>query len=278
MTEDTRPNPRAKRRWYQFRLRALLLLMAAFALWLGIKVHRVRQQEEAIQAVLDLGGTVYYDYQLEQDSYGRTTIDREAPPSGPAWLRAVVGEEYFREVTDVSLRDTKASDAELELLAKLPGLQSLDLANSPVSSDGLVHLRGLRKLRALSLCNTDVDDSGMKHIGRLTGLQRLSLWNTKVGDDGLEQLSGLTDMRNLVLDGTDVSDEGLKHLQGMADLEEWLGLTDTQVTDAGLHNLKHLSKLEQLNLLKTQVTPAGVKALKKHLPNTSISGGGNVGL
>jgi hypothetical protein len=278
MGEDTQRNLRPKRRWYQFSLRALLLLMAAFALWLGITVHRVRQQEEAIHTVLHLGGTVYYDYQSEQDSSGRTFIDPQAPPSGPAWLRAVVGEEYFREVTDVSLRDTKVSDAELEFLAKLPRLETLDLSNTPVNSDGLVHLRKLRQLRGLSLCNTDVDDSGMKHIGRLTSLQRLSLWNTKIGDDGLEPLSGLTDMRNLVLDGTDVSDEGLKHLQGMADLEEWLGLVDTQVTDAGLHNLEHLSKLKELNLLKTQVTPAGVKALKKHLPKTIISGGGGVGL
>jgi hypothetical protein len=41
-------------------------------------------------------------------------------------------------------------------------------------------------------------------------------------------------------------------------------------TDAGLANLKGLTKLQSLNLWGTQVTDAGVKKLRRALPNCKI--------
>jgi Leucine-rich repeat (LRR) protein len=42
----------------------------------------------------------------------------------------------------------------------------------------------------------------------------------------------------------------------------YLDLKDTNVTDAGLKELKHLKNLEELNLVGTKVTDAGMKELK----------------
>ena len=47
-------------------------------------------------------------------------------------------------------------------------------------------------------------------------------------------------------------------------------LTNTQVTDAGLGHLKGLAKLQELNLMLTQVTDAGVDDLQKALPKCRI--------
>ena len=51
---------------------------------------------------------------------------------------------------------------------------------------------------------------------------------------------------------------------------EYLNLQQTEVTDAGLAALKPLSKLKQLNLSVTFVTEKGVTALRADLPECEI--------
>jgi hypothetical protein len=48
-------------------------------------------------------------------------------------------------------------------------------------------------------------------------------------------------------------------------------LDNTRVTNAGLVQLKGLSKLTWLNLNNTQVTDAGVRELQESLPNCKIN-------
>src|SRR5213082_3475982 len=50
-----------------------------------------------------------------------------------------------------------------------------------------------------------------------------------------------------------------------------VNLAGTQVTDAGLKELKHLKQLTSLNLIHTPVTDAGVKELKELKQLTSLS-------
>ncbi len=49
-----------------------------------------------------------------------------------------------------------------------------------------------------------------------------------------------------------------------------IGLVATEVSDADLAHLKGLRNLQELNLNVTQVTDAGVKKLRKALPNCTI--------
>ena len=51
---------------------------------------------------------------------------------------------------------------------------------------------------------------------------------------------------------------------------EQLGLVKTQITDTGLREVAKLQKLERLYLYGTQVTKVGVSELKKALPNCYI--------
>ena len=68
---------------------------------------------------------------------------------------------------------------------------------------------------------------------------------------------------------TDVTDAGLIDLKGLTHLE-FLVLSRTQVTDAGLAHLKGLTKLRVLELDYTEVTDEGVKGLKAALPKCRI--------
>jgi len=51
------------RRWLQFSLRSMLILTAVAAIWLGWLVKQVRDQRAAVQAVRQLGGSVYYHHE-----------------------------------------------------------------------------------------------------------------------------------------------------------------------------------------------------------------------
>ena len=84
MTVNDSDPPKPVRRWYQFSLRTLLLVMTVFAVWLGIKIHQARQQKQAVAAIEKLGGTVYYDYQVTTDSRAWSKARAKPKPPGPA--------------------------------------------------------------------------------------------------------------------------------------------------------------------------------------------------
>ena len=67
----------------------------------------------------------------------------------------------------------------------------------------------------------------------------------------------------LGLDETQITDAGLKEVAKLQKLE-WLGLDETQITDAGLKEVVKLQKLSMeettlLSLDRTQITDAGLK-------------------
>ena len=105
MESDAAPNaaqPKARRRWYQYRLRTLLIgvtLAGCVFGWLGIRAREVRQQKAAVEAIQKLGGAVRYDYEIDRDELPVAN----PTPNGPAWLRSLLGDDFFRSVYAVSL-------------------------------------------------------------------------------------------------------------------------------------------------------------------------------
>ncbi len=51
---------------------------------------------------------------------------------------------------------------------------------------------------------------------------------------------------------------------------KYLDLTNSRITDAGLENLKGLTRLEELYVHNTQVTDQGVENLQVALPDCAI--------
>jgi hypothetical protein len=71
--------------------------------------------------------------------------------------------------------------------------------------------------------------------------------------------------------GSQITDDGLAHLKNLRQLEFLDLKKNKRLTDAGLVHLEGLKNLDQLILIGTQVTPAGVKQLQQKLPNTKIA-------
>ena len=275
-----------RRRWFQYRLRSLMLLMLLVGIgmtWLVAIKHRAERQKEAVEIVVKNGGMVLYDYQEYTLPSGATNFSDNAQPPGPAWLRTLLGDDFFTNVVGTRI----VTQAGLDQLAKLPQIQRLELGGAAVTDSILDQLNELSRLDRLGLENTSVTDNGMKKLAGLTQLKWLILnGNTGITDDGLKRIAGLRQLEYLDLSLSNVTDAGLKHLRLMTHLQE-LRLGNTRITGAGLrelvelpqlHNLyvndiqlndtsaeplSRLGQLQKLDLDATQITDAGLEPLGK---------------
>jgi hypothetical protein len=251
--------PKPRRRWYQFRLRTLLVLMVLASIglsWFAVKMRKARRQREAVAAITKCGGMVRFDYGYR---------DSATQPPGPAWLRSLLGDDFFTDAIAVWI----FSDDDAEALRGLPELQELSMDSDAISDAALAYLSGIPRLRELSLVDAQITDSGLANLGKTPLIQRLWLDNTALTDAGIEHLGGLTDLRYLSLINMQIGDGGLKQLEGLSRLET-LRLSHTQVTDAGLLHLRGLTQLRMLDLLETKVSDQGVRELNTALPRCVI--------
>ena len=69
---------------------------------------------------------------------------------------------------------------------------------------------------------------------------------------------------------TDIGDAGLENLKGLTKLTELNLEGCKRVTDAGLAHLEGLKSLKTLTLRSTAVTPKGLKKAQKALPNCRL--------
>jgi hypothetical protein len=205
-------------------LMTVVVILLIPCCWLAAEWQDVRMDREAVAAIQKTGGYV---------EYGEL--------NGPAWLRKVLGDDWFRHVTAVHCY----SDADLECVKGFPQVQALVLQGTGITDTGLKHFKGLARLAVLYLNDTQITDAGLKC------------------------LEGLTQLLGVGLDGTKITDAGLEHLKGLAQLQT-LSLGHTQITDAGLEHLKGLASLQRLSLKGTRVSDTGVKKLQSALPKCQI--------
>jgi Leucine Rich repeat len=240
--------PKRRRRWFQFSLRTLMIVVLIAAIpcaWLRSKIEQKRQERQTVEAILKSGGDVKYDYQ---------TASPPATAPGLGWLRSMLGEDFFSEVVSVSIYDDffkqllwpNAADSQLTRIKDLSHLESLYLSRTNTTDAGLENIKNLTKLKDLNLDETDITDAGMTNLKGLMHVKSLSLALLKITDAGLANLEGMTELESLMLYKT------------------------SGVTDAGLVHLKGLKQLKAVDLNGTSVTSAGIRDLRKALPNCEV--------
>jgi hypothetical protein len=193
--------PRPRRRWLQFSLRTLMLvvLMVSVPLgWFGMKVRVAEREDAAVDAIQALGGGISY---------------RSDDLPTPAWIPR----RHAVKVLAVFLGETQTTDADLGRLKE--------------------HLRTLPHMEELKLQKTRITDAGLEHLEEFTNLEELDLSSTPISDAGLVHLKPLSRLRCLQFTGSHITDDGLAHLSGLTQLI-WLYLDNTQVTDAGVAELQ----------------------------------------
>jgi len=195
---------KSKRRWLRFSLRMLIVAVTVLCVWLGFKVNAGHRQKEAVETIQHIGGRVTFDHEwIPIPGFpGSYSVDQSAVPPGPAWLRNLIGDEYFSVVHAVDIPGQTISEPDLSALTGLPSTQIVNLTYTKIMPNGatvprllydadLKVLEHLKSLRELHLDETDVEGVGLKYLINVPTLKSLNLIRTHVDDVGLEQLCNL---------------------------------------------------------------------------------------
>lgn len=208
MSESTRitVTPRRRLRWYQLSLRAFLLLVLAFCVWLGMTVQRARRQEEIVRKITAHSRNfVIYAHEVDDDGMLLPSV----VPPGPDWLRRQIGDHFFFRPKFVSLLEY--DDALLREAVQLRGVELMNLANA--NDERLLELRTLPGLRKLDVASPYVTRKGLADLARLKRLEHLSVRGAWITDDDLKLLAPLRRLKDLNVSDTQVTSEGIAWLK-----------------------------------------------------------------
>jgi hypothetical protein len=238
-------------------------MLTAFCVFLVVfaaRLKRARDQKVAVDALSEAKAFVRYDYQRNNFN---------APIPGPKWLRDMVGDDFFRTAVKVDYQKTyggpsRMTDENLRNLSALPYLGELSLHDAAVSTEGLIHLRGLNRLQRLALLsmssNVPLGEQRLSFLRGLENLRVLNLYGAEIRDADLAALDSLRGLEEITLNQTSIGDEGLSHLRPLTHLKA-LRLADTNITDSGLKDLQGLPTLTLLSLSGTDIGDEGVQYL-----------------
>ena len=187
-----------KHRWYQFRLRTLLLVMTvlcvAFA-WIGWRMQRARvnrawvaEVDKAVAAIEEFGGHVYPKiWNMRPQTWLEKQFDDPGSRDDPvrAWKESRVTFGASASITDAGLEHLSGLKHHL---SGLNGLKHLDLGYTNITDAGLIHLKGLKGLYILNLAGTKVTDAGLDHLTGLNNLIWVDLGVTNVTSEGARKL------------------------------------------------------------------------------------------
>jgi hypothetical protein len=277
-----------KRRWAQFSLATMFLVVTVLCVWLAAHVRATNRQRAALAAIKELGGRWFYDYQLSDNGITYEIVE----PPVPKWLLDRLDIDHFANadrvelwalehwdpaslslaLTEVkklgSLRSLwvqfdwakRLTPTEVELFASLTGVRGIEFMPDR-KTDALVEtIERLPNLEALDLLLCEVGANGLRHIGRMTNLRRLRIMASEVGDHGFADVAGLESLVELNLIGPGITNAGLAQLEEMNSLEV-LSLEGSEITDAGLAPIAQLKSLRELHLICNEVTDAGLAHL-----------------
>ncbi|HEV3167877.1 MAG TPA: hypothetical protein VGZ22_28000 [Isosphaeraceae bacterium] len=267
MSVPTVTKPTRRKRWLTVRL--LMVAIVLLSLPIAWATNRARAQRRGVEAIRNLGGEVFYDYEF--DSLG-DPLSGPTKPWGPEWLHRLLGVEYFQEVHHVWFSPRShhfVMDLDLVVLHDLPELRSLALPATEITNAGLAQVATLEHLESLQLENTQIGDEGLQHLKDLSNLTHLIIGETRVTEAGLGTITRFKALRDLRMRSLNITDDGLRRLSGMSQLEV-LDLRGTPITDQGIRNPKKLTRLKWLFISGTAVTERGQAELKAALPGLFV--------
>lgn len=155
--------PTSKRRWFQYKVRTLLILVTVLSVAFGIygqKYFLARQRMQAVDFIVQEGGFVWYDSHL--DGGGNVPEYKLPRPGLSSWEEKLFGVELDHHVVAVEL--WKFGDEHAKSLHLLPSVSDLTLVGEQVNDASLLRLSKMKNLESLKLTDTTVTLAGVKRL------------------------------------------------------------------------------------------------------------------
>jgi Leucine-rich repeat (LRR) protein len=198
-------------------------------------------------------------------------------------LNAIKG---WTSLKRLNVRGTRIADATLEIVSKLPQLESLDIANTGVTEAGLDSLVALTKLRHLALGRSRFNESAMPVLRLLTTLESLDISGPRglvrgQRNDGgqipealVKSISDLKELRTLKFGHSQVGADELSTLAGSLAKLEKLGLEGCpRIDDQSVKVLTDWKSLKYVDVQETKVSKDAVENLKRQRPDLTVLSG-----
>ncbi|KAI8647372.1 hypothetical protein BD408DRAFT_439203 [Parasitella parasitica] len=194
----------------------------------------------------------------------------------------------FENLLQLSMANTGMQQQEIIKLKRNTKLEQLDLTNTFIGDDDLIHIisqikslvelkmggcgnvstrglsflpRELKHLRLIQFPDREHELDGVLSRFKELPLEHLDLAGfLNITDDGARHIADMKHLRYLSLDGTKLTDTGLGLLRNLVDIEK-LYLDRTLITDSGLSQLLGLSNLDTLSLCRTETSNLFLKLL-----------------
>jgi hypothetical protein len=199
---------KSKRRWFQFSLMGLFVLLTIAAGLSAIVGYRLTgwQQEQKLFRMNDLI--------LSNGGYWEIAESVSMHHATATQLDTVLKElSTFDNQRSMHFDDSEFGDAHVKEILDHQGLEGITLDRTLITDEGLKELTAIKSLEWLSLEDAPITDVGLEHLTKLEHLEWLIVDGDAVTDKGLKQLAKIPSLKHVRLKGTKVTKEGIAELK-----------------------------------------------------------------
>ena len=272
----------------RFRLSYLLILITIIAVILGAIVREARNEAKVLELWED-------ETDLLFASFYRLSDPPENVESYPRWYREVFSGMLLQNIESIDLENEDfeylADEQMSKVFRTLPlavNLQEFSWLDGVPTNQLIVGLSRLSELRELDLTDANLEPEAFTGISRLKSLTHLDLQNsnfegkdvfslrnfpvlevldlrrTRISDSVVQQLCDLP-LKRLSLSRNNLTPAAFARLSQLDELEE-LELVGLEVDLRSCNQIAQLSNLRELDLSRTTISDAGVRALSEGVP------------
>jgi hypothetical protein len=149
------------------------------------------------------------------------------------------------------------------MLAEFPTLRDVSISGSPITGAGLAHIARLSGLQRLELTGCrDLNDADFTVLGELYYLAGVQLAETAAGDEAVAALVRLNNLHELQIGSEQLTDAGVRKLCEIVSLRN-LSITGdaAHLTDAAVVDLWRLVNLHSFGVSAPQITGSGLATI-----------------